>query len=354
MPLRGRYKSHSEAVKQKILAAAESGKDWIDLAEANDVPYKTAHYWLATGSQSKKSRGGGNNKKITEQHVAVMLQWLEDDCQLTLKQLRDGLEIQFGVAVSPQAVGKRLDGCLFTIKKVHYVPQGVNTPENKQVRREFVRSAMDYVALGKTLIYVDETNYNLFCRRTMGRSLRGKRAVVKMPNCKGPNLHIIGGMSTAGDIYWERRRGAYKKDACRDWFRRCMQHYIGLGMTPDQIVFVFDNAPVHSQLETLLQEPQFATATMLRLAPYSPMLNPIEHVWSEVKSRVRAYLREHFAELLAGDGNMTTTEFRLRFLENAADEAMAGLNREKCRNSCDHVQEMYPRALDLQDMLVGV
>jgi transposase len=354
MPLRGNYKKYNEHLKQRILREAESGGDWINLAEANEVPYKTAYNWLTSGCQKYKKRGGARSKKIMEQHINSVLMWLQEDCQLTLMELCNRLEVQHDVTVSQQALSKHLDGRLFTTKKVHYMPHGINTEVNKQLRCEYVRDMMEYETLGKIPIFLDETNFNLFCRRSIGRSPRGKRAVVKMPNSKGPNLHIIGGMSATGDFYWERRRGAFLKEACMEWVRRCLEYYIIKGLTPDQIVFVFDNAPVHSGLENMLQEPLFAGVNMLRLAPYSAMLNPIEHVWSEVKTRLSEYMRQHLAISLEGYDNLTLSESRLRILENAADQAMTGVSAEKCRNVCDHVQDMYPRALDMEDMLVGV
>ena len=119
------------------------------------------------------------------------------------------------------------------------------------------------------------------------------------------------------------------------------------------IVLVLDNAPVHCSVESVLSQPVCAGAQALRLAPYSPMLNPIEHIWSTVKSRVKSYMRENVGALQAGDGSgvLTVSEFRLRFLEQAADRAMAQVTSDMCRNSYRHVQQMFPRALDLPNML---
>jgi len=128
------------------------------------------------------------------------------------------------------------------------------------------------------------------------------------------------------------------------------------GHPPQNIVVVLDNASVHSQVERILTEPQYAGATHLRLAPYSSVLNPIEHIWSSVKTHIRGFMREHFQELLAGDPNgiLTCTEFRLRHLEIAADQAMAQLTPAMCKNAYRHVHQRYPEALDLQDMPVGI
>jgi transposase len=214
---------------------------------------------------------------------------------------------------------------------------------------------MEHAADGKVIIFMDETNFNLFCRRSKGRSRRGTRAVVKLPNSKGPNLHIIGGMTRTGDLFWERRRGAFRIEQCKEWIQRCIAFFIEKGHQPQDILLVLDNAPVHSQVENVILN-QYAGTTCLRLAPYSPMLNPIESIWSVVKSHVRRNMREQYQILITGDplGILTLSEFRLRFLEQAADAAMGHISRAMCREAYGHVHQCYPNALDLLDMPVGV
>jgi hypothetical protein len=142
--------------------------------------------------------------------VKVVMSWLETDPQMTLQEIRDKIEVTMNVQMTTQAVSLILDGHLFTTKQVHWLPQGVNCEINKQLPCDFTRSVMEYAAQGKVLIFLDETNFNLFCRRSRGRSLRGTRAVVRLPNSKGPNLHIICAMATTGEMFWVRKRGAFR------------------------------------------------------------------------------------------------------------------------------------------------
>ena len=57
-----------------------------------------------------------------------------------------------------------------------------------------------------------------------------------------------------------------------------------------------DNAPAYSRLELL--EEEFEDVQVLRLAPYSYLLNPIELVWSSFKSNVKRELRNQIKSLL--------------------------------------------------------
>ena len=205
------------------------------------------------------------------------------------------------------------------------------------------------------IIYIDETNFNLFCRKNFGRRRRGERAVVRLPNSKGPNLHITGAVSNRGLAYWERRRGAYKKEDCREWLRRCLRQMAADGFLMENLVLVLDNAPAHSQIENVLQEPEFLNVIIQRLSPYSPMLNAIESVWSRVKLEIKNEMQQRLQELLAGDpaGILTQVEFRLRFLESIADRAMRNVTLQHCIRACNPVQEFYATALQLNDMPVG-
>lgn len=355
MALRGVYKKTSKESRDRVLSVAENGGDWKIVAEAHEVPYKTAYNWLRNGGQPLKRRGGDTRSKLSEEQVAVMVSWIEENPQLTLKSIAERILLDMNVAISPQSVSWRLDGQLLTLKKVHFQPLGVNSAANKELRCQYVARKMELTAANKTFIFMDETNFNLFCRKNTGRALQGRRAVVTLPNSKGPNLHIIGAISPAGIVHWERLRGSFKNESCNSWLRKCLQAATANGIQIADIVVVIDNAPAHSKVEQVFQEEEFHGGIVLRLAPYSPMLNPIEHVWSAVKANIKNNMQLNFAGLMAGDptGMLTQTEFRLRFLERCVDEAMTSVSSSMCLRSCNHVQRHYAPALQMENMPAG-
>jgi transposase len=355
MPVRGSYKKTDEETRQRVLRAADNGGDWKMVAEANGIPYKTAYSWIRNAGQPRRSRGGDRRSKITPLHVSAIIEWLEENPQLTLKAISNRVQVEIGIQVSVQTISNRLHGRLITSKKIHHLPVGMNSDENKHKRRTYVANVMELVAAQKTIVYVDEMNCNLFCRRTTGRSRRGTRAVVNLPNSKGPNVHIIGGVSSTGLVYWERRRGSFRKESFNEWLRQCLRACVEEGLTMQDVVIVVDNAPAHCEAELLCQEGEFFGITVLRLAPYSPMLNAIESVWSKVKCHINQKLQDDFEELIAGDphGILTQAEFRLRHLERQMDDAMHLVTPGTCLRACNHVQQFYAAALDLQDLTVG-
>lgn len=60
-----------------------------------------------------------------------------------------------------------------------------------------------------------------------------------------------------------------------------------------EIVIVLDNSPCHTRAEEVLGEDEHSGATLLRLGPHSPMLNPLEDVFSTVKAAIKRDLAAH-------------------------------------------------------------
>ena len=95
------------------------------------------------------------------------------------------------------------------------------------------------------------------------------------------------------------KRGSFKHQEANEWIKECLRRGNEKHRIP--VVLVIDNAPCHSRVEEILLEDEFSRNRILRLAPYSPMLNPIEHVWSKVKSIVKSDLALKMPDILANE-----------------------------------------------------
>ena len=95
---------------------------------------------------------------------------------------------------------------------------------------------------------MDETNLNLFSRRSQSRARVGERAVMALPTSKGPNIHVICALSAYQMIYMTRRHGAFKAVTGKRWLLEMLEH-LPLGITVDSCVVVCYNAPCHSKFE---------------------------------------------------------------------------------------------------------
>lgn len=341
---RTRYKKHNIQDRERIVTCANKGEDWVGLAATLGVTYKTAFHWVRSGREVTFARGGIKPKILTEEQINQIILWLEEDTGITLKQLKEKVLNFFHIHICVSTISNYLEGRFFSVKQVHREPVTMNSEENKRRRAEYVRELNQYIQNGKQIVWIDETNFNLFCRRTRGRARVGARAIQYLPAARGPNVHLIGAISAAGVVTMERRRGSFKSTTANVWLTTLLQQWQDMGNELADLVIVCDNAPCHANFETVVNG---TAATLLRLGPYSPMLNPIEAIWSKIKTHVRGHLR---VPNVAGPG---VAEQRLLYLEELIDQAKDTIVGGDCARAAQHTTVHHAAALALQNMPVG-
>jgi len=95
-----------------------------------------------------------------------------------------------------------------------------------------------------------------------------------------------------------------------------------------KVVVVTDNAPAHSQAETMARE-QLVTdgivnsnkLVILRLAPYSPMCNTIEGCFSVLKARMKLHLAAKRRELLVRGQYNSLAAKRMALMKEAVESS---------------------------------
>ena len=341
---RNAYKKAISKDRERIVSCYESGGDWRALADSLDINKKTAYTWLKSNRRSFEQRGGNRPKKLTEEQIDIVCVEVERNPAITLKGLVDKIKAIFDIDVSIQTVYNYLHGRLITLKKAHVEIITMNDAPNKEKRRQYVERISHFMQQNKTIIWMDETNLNLFCRRTQSRSRRGERAINILPSCRGPNVHVIGATSSFQVIKWSRRRGSFKADTAMQWVEDMLLN-LPHGISPDTTVLVIDNAPCHSRIEEC--EARFPGFIVQRLGPYSPMLNPIENIWSKVKSLVKNQMK------VPNVMPPAVGEQRLAFVETLIDRAMGQVTNRDCANCCQHAQGFFRAVLNGENMQVG-
>jgi len=310
------------ATRRRIVAAADNGENWQALAAANGVKSQTAYRWVRKGDAQQKPRGGTKPAalKIGTEHKQAMIDRLNDEPQMTLREIAVRLQLVFGLYVSGSTIARHLDGRMISLKQVHCQPEAMNNLRNKRLRKQYVEKLMQAMGADKFVVYVDESHVNLFLRRSQGRSQQGTRAVVKLPSSKGANVHMIGALSQTGLVSFKRKRGNFRGVHFDEWLQKVVQKLVSRCIPQEKIVLVVDNAPCHSRAEAALQP--FPGASILRLGLYSPMLNPIEAAWNTIKAELKSKEAASLAQLLAGaPAGMTQTEWRLQYVEGLIDGA---------------------------------
>ncbi|ETV77446.1 hypothetical protein H257_08863 [Aphanomyces astaci] len=186
-------------------------------------------------------------------------------------------------------------------------PVTCNNYINKQKRREFGANCKlkQHQQDGDFIVYYDEMNYNLYCKRSRGRFKWGTRASTVLPPSKGPNMQVQCAVSAElGLVCYRLERGVIKMDKNSAYVETIYECWMA---------------------RTLRGKARFHRCDgmmLLRLGSYSPMLNPIESCFSVLKSRIKGYLAHHTALMFERGEYRTFLEHRMVLHEDVAHESM--------------------------------
>ena len=131
-----------------------------------------------------------------------------------------------------------------------------------------------------------------------------------MTSSQGRNLRMIRALCSQGIMKFTTKRGSYNSVSCKNRVRELICSLRDREI--ENPVIVCDNASCHSGLEQIFTGKEFRAATLLRLGPYSPALNPVEGkhsrvfllivcfigVWSILKSYIKTYMRQNYQSML--------------------------------------------------------
>lgn len=79
-------------------------------------------------------------------------------------------------------------------------PEDRNSDRVKLLRKQFVEEMVVLLRAGLTAVYLDETGFNLWSTRRIGRAPRGQRAVVNAPSTPGRNVTLVAAMSAVHGV----------------------------------------------------------------------------------------------------------------------------------------------------------
>lgn len=150
----------------------------------------------------------------------------------------------------------------------------------RQRREEWValQSALDI----SRLVFLDESGAKTNMTRLRGRVLGGQRLVDTAPHGHWCTTTLIGAVRLDGSTACMAIDGATDKTIFREYVRRVLLPTLRVGD-----IVILDNLSAHKDQESqdLIKQ---AGAELCFLPPYSPDFNPIEKMWSKVKTFLRA------------------------------------------------------------------
>jgi transposase len=131
------------------------------------------------------------------------------------------------------------------------------------------------------LIYLDESGATTAMTRSRGRAEPGERVVDDVPQSHWSMTTMIAAMDLTGIVASLIFQGATDAEAFATYVEQVLAPKLQSGD-----VVVMDNLSSH-KTERVKRAIEERGANVMLLPPYSPDLNPIEKVWSKVKTVLR-------------------------------------------------------------------
>jgi transposase len=148
-------------------------------------------------------------------------------------------------------------------------------------QRDAWRERLRHVDLQR-LVFLDESGAKTNMTRLYARSKKGQRAVDYTPHGHWNTTTMVAG------ITWNTPIAPMVLDGPIDAlaFAAYVEQVLVPALPPTSIV-VMDNLPSHKAacIEKMIRDAQ---SELWYLPPYSPDFNPIEHMWSKIKSCLRS------------------------------------------------------------------
>ncbi len=169
-------------------------------------------------------------------------------------------------------------------------------PEDVAERRACWHKDLAEVPPGK-LVFLDESGAQTNMTRLRGRALVGERLLAKAPHGHWMTTTMICAVRLSGPC----APAVFDGPTDSDVFRAYVQQVLVKSLLPGDVV-VMDNLAPH-KAAGIREAIEKVGATVRYLPPYSADYNPIEKMWSQIKSHLRAACARTFQTLLHAIGN---------------------------------------------------
>jgi transposase len=83
---------------------------------------------------AKKRGSYESNKKLYATHVDFIRARINLNCTISLGELQEGINREFGVIVSKSAINRSISSFKYTLKRLSLVPEKRNDPDNIESR----------------------------------------------------------------------------------------------------------------------------------------------------------------------------------------------------------------------------
>ena len=268
-------------LREKMVAAVNTGALKAEVARRFGVSHTVVAKFVklaeAGESLEPKPRSGGPPPTLTEADRERLVEAVDEQPDATLEELIDLCDLK----VSASTVSRELAKLDRTRKRK--VPRASEQSEERtqQARRTWRKKTRHVDA--ERLVFVDETGIATNMTRRYARAPAGVPVYTDVPYRHYRSLTVLGGMRLGGSGEFPTMvyEGGTTTDRMVDYITGPLSEVL----QPDDVV-VADRLAAHTahRVADALAEQE---AAIWLLPPYSPDLNPIERMWSKIKTSLR-------------------------------------------------------------------
>ena len=176
-----KHKKYDKAKKNRVVRRFLQGEDWQITVRENGIPLTTVRSWvkMKTIEEAReearevvltRTSGGARHVKISDEYKAFLKQRINENPSVTLKELQTKLQLEIGLTVCLTTVRNAVKGMMYSYKKMYHEPSTMNSLQNRENRRDFLRTLTTAIGNGKRMVWQDETNFNFWFTRSTGWS----------------------------------------------------------------------------------------------------------------------------------------------------------------------------------------
>jgi len=242
-----------------------------------------------TAAEKKKC-----SKKDYSAERDIIARALSVNNSLTQKEICEELR-RNGIKLSLPKVCRILKAMVYSRKRLVVVPVERNSERIIEQRTEFCRY-IDNIS-DDSLVYLDEFGVNRHCVRSYGYSPKNSKAVSILHANRGRNVSVLVAISKNGILCYEVCKTPFNSEK----FKEFLLQKLLPGLKNKNPVLVMDNCRIHKTAD-VIRTITAAGVSYKFLPAYSPQLNPIEEMFSSIKSRYKS------ANSIPGGVNNIVTE----------------------------------------------
>ncbi|KAK8810448.1 hypothetical protein WA158_002781 [Blastocystis sp. Blastoise] len=173
-------------------------------------------------------------------------------------------------------------GKTFSVTRLYPRGKASNSDENKKLRIEVFKEVFRIKQRGTCIVYLDEVHWGFNNYAQKGWGFKNQKIYYHTVSKRLP-VTAIATISSNGNGYAEIFGCSVNGAIFLEFFEKCIKEY---KKTENDLCFYMDNAPIH--IEQLLEIAERYGVKVIFGPPYTPEMNPIEHIFSIWKSRVES------------------------------------------------------------------